>query len=180
MLPELQQRIVSLGLVALGVYFTIQLARGLLRYQRYRRLRGSALATWPPARPPQAAWLVGLGVVGGLLAALNAWLHRPPLHVYGLAVMSLYFLVMVPLALRIEPGLYEEGVWADVGFIRWDDVARIAFVETPQIVLLLVPRGGGRSRRLAVPPDEYGEVRKLLHEKMKAGALHLDPSILGL
>jgi len=180
MLPELQQRIVGAGLAFLGVYFTIQLARGFMRYQRFREVRPTALATWPLPRPPQAAWLLGLGVLGGFLALLNGWLQRPVLHVYGLAVMSAYFLTMVPLALRVRPGLYRDGVWADADFLRWDDIARIAFVETPQIVLLLVPRRGGRSHRLAVPPDEYGEVRKLLQEKMKTGALHLDSAILGL
>jgi len=180
MLTELQQRIVSLGLVGLGVYFTVQLLRGLLRYQRFRRLWPTALTTWETTRPPQAGWLVSLGIVGGLLALLNGWLQRPPLHVYGLAVMSAYFLIMVPLALRIRPGLYEDGVWADGGFLPWSEIARVAFVESPQIVLLLVPRRGGRSQRLAVPPGEYGEVRKHLHEKMRAGVLQLDPAILGL
>jgi len=180
MLSELQQRIVSLGLVGLGVYFTVQLARGLLRYRRFRVLRPTALTTWEAPRPPQAAWLVGLGIVGGLLAVLNGWLHRPPIHVYGLAVMSAYFLIMVPLALRMRPGLYDGGVWADGEFLPWGEIARVAFVESPQIVLLLVPRRGGRSHRLAVPPGDYGAVRKLLHEKMRAGALQLDPAILGL
>jgi len=180
MLSELQQRIVSLGLVGLGVYFTVQLVRGLLRYRRFRRLLPTALTTWEADRPPQAGWLVGLGIVGGLLAALNGWLQRPPLHVYGLAVMSAYFLIMVPLSLRIRPGIYEGGIWADRGFLPWGEIARVAFVESPRILLLLVPRRGGSSHRLAVPPGEYGEVRKHLHEKMRSGALHLDPAILGL
>jgi hypothetical protein len=180
MLPELQQRIVGLGLLGLGVYFTIELVRGLLSYQRYRRIRPTALVTWPAPRPPQATWLLGLGVLGGLLAVLNGWLQRPLYHVYGLAVMSAYFLIMVPLALRIRPGLYRDGVWADAGFIRWDRVARIAFVETPHIVLLLLPRRGRRSFRLLVPPGEYGEVRKQLQEVARSGTLQLDPSILGL
>ena len=180
MLPQPQQWIVSLGLLGLGVYFTIELVRGLLSYQRYRRIRPTALVTWPAPRPPQAKWLLALGIFGGLLAALNASLRRPAYHVYGLAVMSAYFLTMVPLALRIRPGLYRDGVWADAGFIRWDRVARIAFVESPQIVLLLLPRRGRRSFRLPVPPGEYGEVRKHLQEVARAGTLQLDPSILGL
>jgi len=35
MFPATQQTIVSLGLLALGVYFTVQLIRGLWGYQRY-------------------------------------------------------------------------------------------------------------------------------------------------
>jgi hypothetical protein len=180
MLPETQQKIVSLGLLALGVYFTIQLIRGLLGYQAYRRVRPTAIITWPA--PPQATtpWLVALGVLGGGLAVLNAWLGRPPHHVYGLAVMAVYFVVMVPLATRIRFGLYRDGIWADAGFIRWEEIARIAFVERPDLLLILIPRSGHGSFRLPVPSGEYGAVRKLLAEKSRDGELHLDPTILGL
>jgi hypothetical protein len=180
MLPATQQRIITFGLLALGVYFTVQLVRGLLGYQRYRRVRSTALATWAAPRQAQTAWLVALGAFGGGLAVLNAWLQRPPYHVYGLAVMSAYFLIMVPLATRIRLGLYRDGIWADAGFIRWEEVARIAFLETPEVILLLLPREGRRSFRLPVPGKEYGGVRKLLAEKARDGALQLDPAILGL
>ena len=180
MLPATQQEIVSLGLLVLGVYFTVQLVRGLLGYQRYRQVRPTAVATWAAPRQAQTVWLVALGVMGGELALLNAWLQRPLYHVYGLAVMAAYFLVMVPLATRIRLGLYEEGIWADAGFIRWEQIGRIAFVETPEILVLLIPRSGRSASRLPVPPTEYGGVRKLLAEKVRDGALSLDPAILGL
>jgi hypothetical protein len=180
MLPATQERIVSLGLLGLGVYFTVQLVRGLLGYRRYLLVRPTALVTWPAPRQALTGWLVALGAFGGALAVLNAGLQRPPHHVYGLAVMSVYFVVMVPLATRIRLGLYRDGVWADAGFIRWENIARIAFRESPDVVLLLVPRRGGGSFRLPVPSGEYGTVRKLLAEKSRAGNLHLDPAILGL
>jgi hypothetical protein len=180
MLPATQQEIVSLGLLVLGVYFTVQLIRGLLGYQRYLRVRPTAVATWAAPRQAQTTWLVALGVVGGVLALLNAWLQRPVYHVYGLAIMSAYFLVMVPLATRIRLGLYEDGIWADAGFIRWEQIGRVAFVENPEILVLLVPHQGSRTFRLPVPPTEYGSVRKLLAEKVRAGHLNLDPAILGL
>jgi hypothetical protein len=180
MLPATQQKIITLGLLALGVYFTVQLVRGLLGYRRYRRVRPTALATWAAPRQAQTAWLLALGAFGGGLAVLNAWLQRPAYHVYGLAVMSVYFLVMVPLATRIRLGLYRDGIWADAGFIRWEEVARIAFLETPGVILLLLPREGRGLYRLPVPGKEYGGVRKLLAEKARDGALQLDPAILGL
>lgn len=180
MLPATQQKIITVGLLALGVYFTVQLVRGLLGYQRYRRVRSTALATWAAPRQAQTGWLVALGAFGGGLAVLNAWLQRPSYHVYGLAVMSAYFLVMVPLATRIRLGLYRDGIWADAGFIRWEQIARIAFLETPEVILLLLPREGRGSFRLPVPGREYGGVRKLLAEKARDGALQLDPAILGL
>ena len=71
-------------------------------------------------------------------------------------------------------------MWAHRGFLRWTDVGRIAFVETPQIVLLLQPRRGGASFKLPVPAGDYGAVRKVIEEKARAGVLRLDPAILGL
>ncbi|HUL77996.1 MAG TPA: hypothetical protein VL691_12090 [Vicinamibacteria bacterium] len=180
MLPPLQQQLVGLGLVGLGVYFAVQLARGLAGYLRYRRVRPTALATWPAPRPAQLPLLLVLGVAGAVIAAFNAWLQRPIHHVIGLGLMAVYFLGLVPLARRIRLGLYRDGVWAHRGFLRWEDVARIAFVETPQIVLLLQPRRRGASFKLPVPADEYGVVRKLLEEKARAGVLQLEPVILGL
>jgi hypothetical protein len=180
MLPETQQTIVSLGLLGLGVYFTVQLVRGLLGYRSYLLVQPTAVAIWPAPRQNLTRWLVALGILGGVLALLNAWLQRPPHHVYGLAVMSAYFVVMVPLATRIRLGLYRDGIWADAGFIRWEDIARVAFVETPEVVLLLLPRSGRRSFRLPVPSGEYGTVRKLLADRSRTGDLHLDPAILGL
>jgi len=180
MLSATQQQIVSLGLVGLGVYFTVQLTRGLLGYRSYLLVRPTAIATWPAPRRALTRWLVALGAFGGVLALLNAWLGRPAHHVYGLAVMSAYFVGMVPLATHIRLGLYRDGIWADAGFIRWEDIARVAFLETPEVVLLLLPRRSGRTYSLPVPSGEYGAVRKLLAEKSRTGDLHLDPAILGL
>jgi hypothetical protein len=176
----LQQNVISLGLLALGVYFFVQLVRGLAGYLRFRRLWPTAVLTWAPPRPALLPWLFAMGVAGAITAAINAALHRPPHHVIGLALMALYFLGLVPLARRIRLGLYRDGVWAHRGFLRWKDVARIAFVEGPQIVLLLQPRAGGSSFKLPVPAEEYGTVRKMIEEKARTGVLQLDPAILGL
>jgi hypothetical protein len=180
MLPPLQQQLVGLGLVGLGVYFAVQLARGIAGYLRYRRVAPTAVVTWPAPRPAQLPWLTLLGVLGAVLAVFNASMGRPFHHVVGLALMAVYFLGMVPLARRIRLGLYRDGVWAHRGFLRWGDVARIAFVEGPPIVLLLRPRHGGASYKLPLPGSEYGAVRKILEEKAREGALHLDPAILGI
>jgi len=179
-LPPLQQHLISAGLIGLGVYFFVQLARGLAGYLRFRQVWPTALLTWPTPRPAQLPWLLLMGVMGALTAAINAWLHRPPHHVIGLSLMAAYFLVLVPLARHIRLGLYRDGVWAHRGFLRWQDVSRIAWLETPQIVLLLQPRKGSASFKLPVPPEEYGTVRKVLEEKVRAGVLRLDPAILGL
>ena len=180
MLPPLQQQLISLGLVGMGVYFFVQLARGLAGYLRFVGLRETAVLTWPPPRPAQLPWLLAIGVLGAGTAAINAWRQRPAHHVVGLALMAGYFLVLVPLARRIRLGLYRDGVWAHRGFLPWTDVSRIAFVESPQVVLLLQSRRGGASFKLPVPGEEYGAVRKLIEEKARAGVLRLDPTIPGL
>jgi len=179
-IPPLEQRLVGLGLVGLGLYFAVQLVRGLAGYRRFRRVWPTALLTWPTPPPAQLTWLLLLGVAGAITAAMNLWLRRPLHHVLGLGLMAAYFLGLVPLARRIRLGLYRDGVWAHRGFLAWGEVARIAFVETPQVVLLLQPRRGGASFKLPVPAEEYGTVRKLLHEKARSGDLRLDPEILGL
>jgi hypothetical protein len=179
-LPPLQQHLISLGLAGLGLYFAVQLARGLWGYARFRRVWPTAIATWPPPRPAQLTWLTLLGATGAITAVFNAWIGRPLHHVVGLALMAAYFLGLVPLARRIRLGLYRDGVWAHRGFLRWKDVARIAFVEGPTIVLLLQPRRGGASFKLPVPAEEYGRVRKLVEQKARDGVLQLEPAILGL
>ena len=180
MLTPFQQLLVSAGLLGIGLYFGVQLVRGIVGYRRYRRVAPTALATWPSPRPAQLPLLYLLGVGGAVVAALNAGLRRPVHHVVGLALMAAYFLGLVPLARRIRLGLYRDGVWAHRGFLRWEDVARIAFVEAPEIVLLLQPRRGRASFKLPVPAGEYGAVRKVLEEKARAGVLQLEPRILGL
>ena len=56
----------------------------------------------------------------------------------------------------------------------------MAFQETPDIVLLLLPRGGSGSYRLPVPPEEYGAARKLIEEKVRARVVNMEGGILGL
>ncbi len=180
LLPPLLQQLVGVGLVGLGLYFAVQLGRGAAGYLRYRRVAPTALVSWPTPVPAQQPWLVLLGITGAVTAAFNAWMERPVSHVTGLALMAAYFLGLMPLARRIRLGLYRDGVWAHRGFLPWPDVARIAFVEAPEIVLLLSPRHQAVPFKLPVPAAEYGTVRKILDEKLRTGTLRLEPAILGL
>jgi hypothetical protein len=174
------EQIINLGLLGLGIYFSVQLMRGFLGYARFRRLRRTAVLTWPVPKPPHFGFLIFLGVTGLVLTAVNGYLARPLHHLYGLGVMALYFLLMVPLARTIQLGLYRDGVWADAGFLPYGKIARMRFHEGPSIVLLLVPRGRSAPFHLPVPPAEYGAVRKLLQEKIRTQVVRLDEAILGL
>ena len=81
---------------------------------------------------------------------------------------------------QFDVGRAEDGVWADAGFLSWAQIGRMAFRETPEIVLILLPRTGTASFRLPVPPGEYGAVRKALEEKVRARELNVEAGILGL
>lgn len=172
--------LLTLILLALAVYFSVLVARAMAAWLQFRRLAPTALVSWTPPRPRYLSWLVALGVVSFAVAVLNGTLNRPFHHVYSQGVMAAYFIVMVPLVARIRPGLYRDGVWADRGFLTWDRIGRIAFVEAPEIVLVMVPRGGSNPMRLLVPAEDYGTVRKLLEDKIRARQLTMEKAILGL
>jgi hypothetical protein len=180
-LPGLSNdRLMTLGLVSLGVYFLALLARGLYGYSRFRRVRQTAVLTWPVPRPGNYGLLVGLGAAGLFLAALNLFMGRPVHHVLALVLMAAYFGIMVPLARRIQLGLYRDGVWADAGFLPYAEIARMAFREGEEIVLVLLQRGSRAAFRLPVPPAEYGAVRRLLQDKIASREVLTDGAILGL
>ena len=167
-------------LLALAVYFSVLVARALSAYLHYRRVAETALVNWQPPRPRFLSWLVALGVVSFWVAVLNGVFNRPFYHVYSQGVMAAYFIVIVPLMARIRPGFYRDGVWGDRGFVAWGRIARVAFMESPEIVLVLVPRGHASPVRLAVPPSEYGMVRKTLEDKIRCGEVNMEKAILGL
>lgn len=174
------ETILTVGLLGLGIYFSVLMVRGLHGYLRFRRVRPTALLVWPGRRPPHFTFLLGLGVLNVVLTVINGTLGRPFHQVFGLGVMALYFVLMVPLAERILLGFYRDGVWADTGFLPYAQIARMAFSEDEEIVLILLPRGRSGSFRLPVPPEEYGAVRKILEEKIRARVVNMDAGILAL
>ena len=180
MLPVSNEAALSAVLLGLGVYFSVLLIRGMRGYLLFRKVRPTALLTWPVPRSAQLPFLLALGVVATGVTALNAYLDRPLHHVLSQALMAAYFTWMVPLCQRIRLGFYREGVWADTGFLPYAKIGRIAFRETPEIVLILLPRGRSGSFRLPVPPEEYGAVRKVLEEKIRARVVNMEAGILGL
>ena len=179
-MPYANQLMLSIVLGGLGLYFSVLNGRGLLRYAQFRRVRRTAVLTWPLPHPRHFALQLVLGVVSGAVAVLNGSMDRPIHHVFSQAVMALYFILVVPLLTRIDVGLYRDGVWADAGFLPYAEIGRMAFRETPDIVLFLIPRGRSRPLRLPVPAGEYGAVRKLLEEKKREGVVNTQERILGL
>ncbi|HEV8254400.1 MAG TPA: hypothetical protein VGQ78_06570 [Vicinamibacteria bacterium] len=173
-------KVLTVALFCLAVYFSVLIVRAVAGYVLFLKVRRTPLLTWPARPPAHFPLVLVLGVVSAALAVLNASLDRPFHHVYSQGAMAFYFILLVPLSARIDPGFYGEGVWADTGFLRYGEIGRLAFREKPEIVLILLSRGGHRSFRLAVPPDEYGAVRKVLEEKIRAREVNVEQGILGL
>jgi hypothetical protein len=170
----------TIVLGGLGVYFSVLNGRGLLRYAQFRRVQRTAVLTWPLPHPRHYALQIVLGVVSGGVAVLNGAMDRPIHHVFSQAVMALYFILILPLSTRIQAGFYRDGVWGDAGFLPYARIGRMAFRETPDVVLFLLPRGASRPLRLPVPAAEYGAVRKVLEDKKREGLVQTQERILGL
>lgn len=156
------------------------IARGLAGYLLFRKVRSTALLTWPARRPIHFPFLLALGVVAAALTVINSTLDRPFHHVYSQGVMAVYFLGMVPLSARIQLGFYRDGIWADAGFLPYEKIGRMAFREAPEIVLVLVPRGRAGPFRLPLPTSEYGTARKILEDKIRERVVNVEKAILGL
>jgi len=168
------QALLTVGLLGMGLYFAALIARSLSRYARFRRVRPTALVSWPVPRPKNLGLLLALGVLAAFVAVLNGAMQRPWHDVLSQALVAVYFILVVPLSLRIEWGCYAQGVWADGGFLPYADIRQMAFREVGAIVLVLVRRSGAVPFRMLVPPSEYGAVRRVLEDKARNRELQLE------
>jgi hypothetical protein len=168
-------------LMLFGVGFLIanlRLAADLVRYLRRRR---SALLVWPGRRPKYYGLILTLGVTLGFLLVLKiVMLQRVPTHapeddavrvLFGEGMMFVYFACMVPLTRLIDRGLYADGIWAENGFVPYQQIGGIAWREGEPLTLVLVSRIRQIARPLIVPSPYYGAVRRLLRDKIAAEAI---------
>ncbi|HEX2311003.1 MAG TPA: hypothetical protein VHH91_09815, partial [Vicinamibacterales bacterium] len=61
-----------------------------------------------------------------------------------------------------------DGIWAENGFMPYQQIGGIAWRENGQVTLLLISRLRQLARPLVVPGDYYGAVRRLLRDKIAA------------
>jgi hypothetical protein len=176
----LNDTLLTTSLFAVAVYFSVLIARGTIRYLRFRRVRATALVTWPGPKPPNFRFLMLLGGVAAGVAVLNGYLQHPFHKIYSQLSIAFYFIGILPLLARIPKGFYDDGIWAEEGFLPYSRIRRLAFREGPELVLLLLPWDGGSAHRLQVPPGEYGAVRRVLGDKIRNRVLNLEGNILGL
>ena len=156
-------------LLAFGIGFlgaNLLLAFDLLRFLRQRR---RALLTWLGPRPPYYGMSMLLAVTLALLILANViGRQHAPRQLFGEAMMFIYYGCLVPASRRIARGFYEEGVWADRGFMPYARIGAMAWRDGTPATLLLLPRSSQTARALTVPGSQHGAVRRLLRDKIAA------------
>jgi hypothetical protein len=168
-------------LFLLGVGFFVADIRLFFQFLQFRRLRSSALLTWPGRTPPFYGLLIVLGAVLSVLIVYKlAFLRLRPVDVFGETMMLVYYAYAVPLSLRIGRGFYQDGIWADAGFIPYSRIGGLTWREGEQLTLVLIYRMRAFARRLVVPEIYYGAARRLLRDKIAAHDIHFTGKPLDL
>jgi len=157
-------------LLLFGLGFLIANLRLGVSLMSYRRHRRSALLVWDGVRPRHYGFSLALGVVLGVLLAVEILVLRRSLRsIFGEAMMFLYYAYAFPLSTRIKRGFYGEGIWSDSGFLKWSDISAVSWKEEePAVTLVLISHARSLARRLEVPGHSYGQARRLLRDKVKA------------
>jgi hypothetical protein len=168
-------------LFILGVGFFVADVRLFFQFLQFQRLRSSALLTWPGRKPPFYGLLIVIGAVLSVLIVYKlAFLQMRPVDVFGETMMLVYYGYAVPLSLRIGRGFYEDGIWADAGFIPYSRIGGLTWREGEQLTLVLIYRMRAFARRLVVPEVYYGAARRLLRDKIAAHDIHFTGKPLDL
>lgn len=168
-------------LFVLGVGFLVASLRLFLQFIRFLRIRSSAVLIWPGRRPPFYGLLLGLGaVLSALIVYKLAVLRLHPVQVFGETMMLMYYGYAVPLSLKIGRGFYQDGIWADAGFIPYSRIGGLTWREGNPVTLVLIYRMRAFARRLVVPDIYYGAARRLLRDKIAAHAIHFTGKTLDL
>jgi hypothetical protein len=172
----------------------LKLVVDLLRYQRRKR---SALLTWQGPKPRTYGFSLALGVTLGLLIAVKVFMLKwPPEQLFGETMMFLYYGYAFPLSTRISRGFYDEGVWSDSGFMRWAQISALSWkeqdpaaappsgaaarVQNHGVTLILISHFRNIARHLEVPGHLYGQVRRLLRDRIKARDIQIGGTGLDL
>ena len=168
-------------LFLLGVGFLIANLRLFFQFVRFVRLKSSAVLTWPGRRPPFYGLLLVLGAVLSLLIVYKlAFLRVHPSRVFGEAMMLLYYGYAVPLSLKIGRGFYQDGIWADGGYVPYSTIGGLAWREGEQLTLVLIDRMRQFGRKLTVPESYYGAARRVLRDRIAAHDIHFTGKSLDL
>ena len=168
-------------LLLLGVGFLVANLRLLFQLVRFLRIRSSAVLTWPSRTPPYYTLFL---IVGALLAVVIvcklAVLRLHPINVFGESMMLVYYGYAQPLSLKIGRGFYQDGIWADGGFVPYSQIGGLTWREGEQLTLVLIFRMRNFARRLVVPESYYGAARRVLRDKIASHDIHFTGKPLDL
>jgi hypothetical protein len=152
-----------------GVGFLAANVKVVADLLRFRRRSRHAELTWEGAKPKFYGFMLGLGVVLGLMLAFKTFVQRRPFdQLFGEAMMFVYYGYAFPLSTRILRGFYRDGIWTDTGFMRWGQISAVSWKEEHNPVLILISHAGSIARRLEIPGHLYGQARRVLRDKIKA------------
>jgi hypothetical protein len=122
---------------------------------------------------------LGIGVVLGFLVFYKIIVLRQ--QAFGETMMFIYYAYLTPLTRRIGRGFYEDGIWADTGFVPYNEVGGISWREGEhEVTLIVISRLRNLARRLIVPGDKYGAARRLLRDKIGDHEIHFGGTGLDL
>jgi hypothetical protein len=173
--------VASRVLLVLGIGFLWANVRLFAQFIRFLKIRSSALLTWPGRRPPFYGLLLVLGAVLALLIVYKlAVLRQHPIQVFGESMMLLYYAYALPLSLRIGRGFYEDGIWADGGYIPYSRIGGLSWREGAEVKLVLIYRMRAFASALVVPDRYYGAARRLLRDKIATHDIHFTGKALDL
>ncbi len=166
-------------LFVLGLGFLVANIKVGIDLYRYRRRRQSALLTWKGPRPAYYQFNILLAVTLGLLLAAKL-VRQEPDRAFGEAMMFVYYGCAFPLSTRIARGFYGDGVWSDSGFMRWTQISAVSWKEEGRVTLVLISHLRNIARRLEIPPQLYGQARRVLRDKIRDHDLHIGGAGLDL
>ncbi len=173
MIGELSPRVLTAFLYLVGTGFLIFNVYLFYQFFRNRRLQAQALVTWAPPRPPLYRLFLWVGAVLAIVIFYKlAVLKLHPKFVFGETMMLVYYVYAMPLGLKIRRGLYEDGIWADAGFIPYVKVGGLTWREGQAPTLVILYRWRSFARRLTVPQPCYSEARRVLRDKIAAHDIH--------
>ncbi len=168
-------------LFLLGVGFLVANLRLLFQVVRFLRIRSSALLTWPGMPPPLHGLIVAVGAMLALVIISKLIvLRQHPIDVFGESMMLVYYGYAMPLSLKIGRGFYQDGIWAESGFIPYSEIGGLTWREDEQVTLVMMHRMRNFARRLVVPDNYYGAARRLLRDKIAAHDIHFTGKTLDL
>ncbi len=151
------------------------------RFLRFLRLRSSAILTWEGRRTSSYEVSLAFGILLGLLAFMKlvVW-DRPLTDAFAEAMAFIYYGYAFPLSLRIGRGFYDTGVWSNKGLVHYDQIGGLSWQEGAEPRLVLIDRVRNLVRHLDVPREHYGEVRRLLRDKIAAQDIRFEGQGLDL